>query len=233
MHHSVMANQPIYAFNLGKKRINQPDITNDLGLEEKYLYKGIPVNTTILDEYGLSGKEFITIHRGVDTDQVKDSIKLWPLSYYNDLIKRLKEIFPGIKIVQLGISHARCETMDEIDINLIEKTSLPDLGGLLQNARLHIDCEGGLVHFRHALHGGKSIVIFGPTSPDFFGYSENINIRSPACPIPCEWLVKNWQDECLRKADKRICMRNLHPDIVISELTKNLDSENYPSQIKH
>lgn len=213
--------------NLGKKRINQPDITNDLGLEEKYLYKGIPVNTTILDEYGLSGKEFITIHRGVDTDQVKDSIKLWPLSYYNDLIKRLKEIFPGIKIVQLGVSHARCETMDEIDINLIEKTSLPDLGGLLQNARLHIDCEGGLVHFRHALLGGKSIVIFGPTSPDFFGYSENINIRSSTCPIPCEWLVKNWQDECLRKADKRICMRNLHPDIVISELMKNLDSENY------
>lgn len=206
--------------NLGKKRINQPDITNDLGLDEKYLYDSIPVNTHILDEYGLTKKEFITIHRGVDTDQAKDSIKLWPLSYYNDLIKRLKEIFPGIKIVQLGVSHARCETMNGIDINLIEKTSLPDLAGLLKNALLHIDCEGGLVHFRHALQGGKSVVIFGPTSPDFFGYSENVNLRSSACPIPCEWLVKNWQDHCLRNSSKKTCMRNLYPEYVISQLKK-------------
>ena len=114
--------------------------------------------------------------------------------------------------------------MSEIDINLIEKTSLPDLAGLLQNARLHIDCEGGLVHFRHALRGGKSIVIFGPTSPEFFGYSENINLRSSACPIPCEWLVKNWQDNCLRNSSKKSCMLNLHPEHVISELVKNLGS---------
>ncbi|WP_332879971.1 glycosyltransferase family 9 protein [Oxalobacter aliiformigenes] len=204
--------------HLGKKRINQPDITSDLNLGEEYLYNGIPINTHILDKYELTKKKFITIHRGIDNDQIKESTKLWPQSHYNDLITKLKLSFPDIKIVQLGVSHERCESMQNIDINLIEKTTLPDIAALLKNAWLHIDCEGGLVHLRHALKGGKSVVIFGPTSPSFFGYSENINIRSDLCKYPCEWLTENWQKKCIRKSNKHICMKSINADIVMNKI---------------
>ncbi|WAW00359.1 hypothetical protein NB636_02695 [Oxalobacter aliiformigenes] len=131
---------------------------------------------------------------------------------------KLKLSFPDIKIVQLGVSHERCESMQNIDINLIEKTTLPDIAALLKNAWLHIDCEGGLVHLRHALKGGKSVVIFGPTSPSFFGYSENINIRSDLCKYPCEWLTENWQKKCIRKSNKHICMKSINADIVMNKI---------------
>lgn len=204
--------------NIKKKRINQPDILNDFHLTEDYTYNELKENHEILNTHNLQKNKFITIHRGVDTDQTNNSTKLWPQEYYNDLIVKLKEIFPEFKIVQLGVSHARCETMKNIDINLVEKTTLPDITTLLKNAYLHIDCEGGLVHLRHALKGGKSVVLFGPTLPEFFGYSENINIRSNSCPFPCEWLVSDWQTTCMRNDQKHICMKSITPDIVIQKI---------------
>ena len=204
--------------NIKRKRINQPDILNDFHLTEDYSYNELKENHAILNTYNLQKNKFITIHRGVDTDQTKDSTKLWPQEYYNDLIIRLKKIFPKFKIVQLGVSHTRCETMKNIDINLVEKTTLPEIATLLKNAYLHIDCEGGLVHLRHALKGGKSVVLFGPTLPEFFGYSENINIRSNSCPFPCEWLIPDWQTTCMRNDQKHICMKSITPNIVIQQI---------------
>lgn len=49
-----------------------------------------------------------------------------------------------------------------------ELTYLPldeKLKVILKHAKLHIDSEGGLVHLRHAIKGGPSVVLFGPTSP--------------------------------------------------------------------
>ena len=203
-----------------KKRINQPDTSNDFHLTEEYLYKGIPVEYKILHKYALKKNKYITVHRGVDSIITKDSTKLWPQSYYNSLITKLKKLFPEHKVIQLGLSHTRCESMKNIDINLVEKTTLSDIAALLENAYIHIDCEGGLVHLRHALKGGKSVVLFGPTSPDFFGYSENINIRSNSCPCPCEWMTRNWQETCIRDTQKHVCMKNIDPDIVITRIAE-------------
>lgn len=211
-----------FSINLGKKRINQADILNIFSMTEEYHYTGIQIDDDILKKHGLETKRYITIHRGVDTDQVNNSVKLWPVSFYNNLILQIRRYFPEFKIIQLGVSHARCETMENIDLNLVEETTLSEVGALLKNAWLHVDCEGGLVHLRHALKGGKSAVIFGPTSPNFFGYSENINVRSSACPYPCEWMTENWQETCPRYNQKHLCMTSLHADIVMSEIEKSI-----------
>ena len=212
----------LFCVNKGKKRINQPDITNEFNLTDEYLYQGIPTNKNILAKYNLEKNKYITIHRGVDSIMTKDSNKLWPQSHYNELIPKLKNIFPDHKIIQLGLSHARCEPMMNIDINLVEKTNLADIAALLKNSFLHIDCEGGLVHLRHALNGGVSVVFFGPTAPEFFGYSENINIRNNCCPNPCEWMSKKWQEICIRDTQKHICMTSIMPDEVIKTILNKI-----------
>lgn len=206
----------------GKKRIQQPDIYNLYQLSEKFSYE-ISIDDKALNNFSnlnLIEKKFITIQRGTDDRQVLNSIKLWPFGFYNTLIKYIKDNFPSIPIVQLGINSDRCPELDGIDLNLVGKTSVEDLKVLLKNSFLHIDNEGGMVHLRHALNGGTSAVIFGPTSPEFYGYSENLNLRGQGCPHPCEWVVNKWQDHCAKGygTQNTPCMLSLTPEYVFSKI---------------
>lgn len=83
---------------------------------------------------------------------------------------------------------------------------------------MHIDTEGGLVHLRHALGGGPSVVLFGPTSPQVYGYKENLNLRSDKCSVPCEWVVDDWLTRCPRRTDKHLCMCSLSPEYVAEQI---------------
>ena len=125
-----------------------------------------------------------------------------------------------MKIVQLGFSEDRCPKFNNIDIDLIGKTSLEEVKIILNNSIIHIDGEGGMVHLRHALHGGKSIVLFGATSPEFYGYSENINLRGDGCSHWCEWITENWQAKCARGYDRPPCSYSLTPETVYNEFKK-------------
>lgn len=210
---------------LEKKRIQQPDIYNLYKIQENFSYelsidaRGI----NLLKTYNLNNHKFITIHRGVDDRQVNNSVKLWPQSYYNALLKYIKEAFPDIIIVQLGINHDRCPLFENIDIDLVGKTTIEELKAILKTSSLHIDCEGGMVHLRHALCGKASIVLFGPTSQEFYGYSENINLRGNGCPYPCEWVINNWQRQCARGFSKHPCMHSLTPKFVYTKTKEVLE----------
>ena len=189
------------------KRFQEPDIDNILGMSENYEYSLFidEKEEDFLNKYNLKQKSFISIHRGVDERSSKDSVKQWPIEYYNILIEKIKKNYPKLKIVQLGFSEDRCPKFNNIDIDLIGKTSLE---------------EGGMVHLRHALHGGKSIVLFGATSPEFYGYSENINLRGDGCSHWCEWITENWQAKCARGYDRPPCSYSLTPETVYNEFKK-------------
>ncbi len=210
------------------KRCSQPDIMHKLGMNEQFSYT-LPINLSeeqYLNEIGLGTKNFITIHRGVHEHDSKESVKQWPTAYYNILVEKIKKSFPEITIVQLGFSKERCPLFDNIDVDLIGKTSMEQVKVILKNSALHIDGEGGLVHLRHALQGGKSIVLFGATSPEFYGYSENINLRGTGCSHWCEWLTTTWQAKCSRGFYRPPCMYSLTPDIVFNEVKTLLENEN-------
>lgn len=87
---------------------------------------------------------------------------------------------------------------------------------------LHIDGEGGMVHLRKSLQGGVSVVIFGPTSADFYGYSDNVNISSSACPLTCEWINNKWASYCINKNNNHICMKSIKPNSIFEEIKKIL-----------
>lgn len=214
-----------YSSIIAKKRIQQPDINNFLSIKEEFSYNPPIKYTDICKKYNLTPGKFITIHRGCDTNHTSNSMKLWPLHYYNILIKNIKYSFPDITIVQMGVNSERCPDMEKVDCNLVGKTTLDDVCTLLKYSRLHIDSEGGFVHMRHALKGGRSVVLFGPTAKDFFGYSENINLRSDICPHSCEHIIQKWDTICIKNnTQEPLCMHSLHPEDVLSAVLMELNN---------
>ena len=202
-----------------RKRIQQPDINGFLGVKEVFsLPISVKESYKTLEKYFLFSKQYITIHRGCEEKNYQNSsTKLWNAQYYDRLIDLIKTE-TDMKIVLVGSEYEENLEISRQDIDLIGKTTIEEIKVILKNSFLHIDTEGGLVHLRHALDGGISVVIFGPTSDEFFGYSENINIRTGACPYPCEWMTIDWMKECLRENDKRICMESVLPESVMKKI---------------
>ena len=49
------------------------------------------------------------------------------------LVKYIKENFPALQIIQLGINDDRCPAFDNIDLNLVGKTSIEDIKIILKH----------------------------------------------------------------------------------------------------
>ncbi|HJD96932.1 glycosyltransferase family 9 protein [Mailhella massiliensis] len=162
-----------------------------------------------------AGRPFITVHRG--TGDCPSSTKLWSTASYNALLALLRRRFPEMTLVQVG--HEQ-ESALSVDADLRGKTTFPQFARLLQESRLHICSEGGGMHLRHVLCGRPSLVFFGPTDPEFYGYAENLNLRAPFC-TPCEWLTRSWQTRCSRDFDNCRCLEKLTPEMVWHQVENN------------
>lgn len=226
----VFANAPyfdgmtaFYSGNMGIKRIQQADFDGKLEIQPEFEYNPqIVGEESYLSSVKLLGKKYITFHRGSDSNYSKNVVKLWPLEYYNTLIELIKKRYPTVILVQMGISEDRCELMNGIDVNLVGKTTMEEVKILLKNSALHIDCEGGYVHLRESINGGCSVVLFGPTSMNFYGYKNNINIKGNGCPYPCEWQKQDWLDHCVRGELKPSCMYSILPVQVFDKIVNNI-----------
>lgn len=214
-----------YSIINNQNRLQQPDIYGFLNIDRNN-YKFIPAlsdDEKVLKDLNLADTKFITLNRGVDgTNPQSESTKLYPIEYYDELVRLIKTAFPEYKIVQLGVSTDRCQLIKGTDLNLVGKTTLNQLKVILKNSMLHIDGEGGMVHLRKSLQGGVSVVIFGPTSADFYGYSDNVNISSSACPLTCEWISNKWASYCINKNNNHICMKSIKPNSIFEEIKKIL-----------
>jgi ADP-heptose:LPS heptosyltransferase len=79
-----------------------------------------------------------------------------------------------------------------------------------------------LVHLAKTV-GRRSIVLFGPTDPKLFGYKENINLHTNACP-PCFWKKNDWHKNCMLDKDFA-CMWSIRPDAVNKAINQMLFEE--------
>ena len=209
---NMLAN--LFEKKCGKTRIEQPDIDGCLGLNAATPYKIKVKNTGLLKKYKLLDRPYITVHRGIDGNNAfVESTKLWLTDYYNELLKLIKKKYPNIVIVQIGISSSRCVTLDNVDINMVGKTTFNEVAELIRGSVIHIDGEGGFVHLNHFL-GGTSAVFFGPTLKEFFGYPENLNFSANVCQNGCEWLTPNWSSKCVMGSSAPKCMVELKPKMV-------------------
>ena len=179
----------------------------------------------ILKNFDLSGKNFITINRGVDKNNYNaESTKMWALSRFDELVRLIKLNYNDVVLVQVGASTNKCRNIGNIDINLVGKTNLEDIKVLIKNSILHIDCEGGFAHLRNALKASHpAVVIFGPTNPDLYAYDSNINIYNKgACSICCDWVYEDWQNCCLRGEKNPPCTFSVSCEQVYKEVDKYL-----------
>ena len=211
-----------YALLKGKNRIEQCNI-NDILPMDRYSSKYMSINPkelSVLKKYNLLGKKYIVLNREVDGKYDNNHPKLWSLEKYNRLVKLIKQKYPDILIVQMGTSNSFGK-LSLIDVDLVEKTNLEQCKIVLKYSLLLFASEGGLVHLKNFLYG-KSVVIFGPTIPEIFGYEENINIRSNACPHTCEWVTDQWAEKCILGYQDPVCTRSIELTDVYEAIEKLL-----------
>lgn len=224
--HSPKNNSTAYiaAMIQGRNRVQLNDVGNLLGIEPVINFTpNIELDENeVLKKFNLKNVKYVTLNRCVgELNSFWDSNKMWPLEYYNELVEMLKKEYQDYKFIQVGYSPERSPAILNTDDNLVGKTSFEEAKVILKNATLHIDGEGGLVHLRHALKGGQSVVFFGPTSPELYGYPENINIKTNACPHWCDWVIEEWQTKCINN-NKKACMKTITPKMAFEKVSMAL-----------
>lgn len=163
--------------------------------------------------FGLAGRTYVTIHNGFDPDFIISGVratKCYP--HFARVVEELRARRPDIVFVQLGTSTS--EPIEECDINLIGRTSLPEAAGLVGAALAHLDNEGGLVHLAACL-GVPAVVLFGPTPSDYFGYPGNVNIAPAVCG-DCWWLTRSWMSSCVKGYSVPRCLHEQRPETVVA-----------------
>jgi ADP-heptose:LPS heptosyltransferase/SAM-dependent methyltransferase len=158
---------------------------------------------------------YVTVHDGFDNNvrlAPGAATKCWPFEHWTELIRKLKEAKPWLRIVQLGSRNSR--PIPGVDIDLVQRASLSQSAWFIKHAQLHIDGDSGLVHLARALHT-PSVVLFGPTDHEFFGYSHNVNLTAPGCGN-CWWSSPTWLSRCPRGLSKPECMTSIEPERVLT-----------------
>ena len=161
---------------------------------------------------------YITVNYGNGDSESSEGIaKCWSKESFESLIRDFRNKYPNTSIIQLGGKNAyRLKGADQFvlgeDFRFVLHT--------LKNSLLHIDIEGGLVHIASQL-GTKCIVLFGPTVPDYYGYEENINIRSGDCR-ECWGLYSN-VNRCARDMKEPICMKRITPEMVSAKIDEYME----------
>jgi len=119
-------------------------------------------------------------------------LKRWPGSHFANLADCLARdfnsaiIFIGTEAEKSLIEEVRA-MMSQNSFNFSGKTSLKELGALMQNLRLFISNDSGPAHLAASLEV-NTLVIFGPTSPEATaprGRAVRIVKKDLDCPIPC------------------------------------------------
>jgi ADP-heptose:LPS heptosyltransferase/SAM-dependent methyltransferase len=168
--------------------------------------------TTLLDSLG----DYITIHHGADRNMAGrggTQTKNWFPERWEAVIAHLKRT-TNLQVLQLG-------THDDVKLEgamhfFMGKTNVRESGVILQRARFHLDTEGGLVHLARAVHT-PSLVLFGPTPVEFFGYPQNVNLRAGDCH-DCWWSTNDWSVHCPIGQETPSCMDHLERGQVLREV---------------
>ena len=188
-----------YSVNLAlltkSNRVSQPDIEHLLKIKDFKITIPVVNEIETLCKFGLKNQRFVTLNRSTDSNNKEwESTKFWSKNKYIELINQINKENPQFKLIYL--SPKRETWLPTVCINLSGLTNFEELKILLKHANVHIGPEGGMVHMRHVLSKRPSIVLFGSTSVEFYGYSENFNLTSDYCYSHCEWLSEDWNKNC-------------------------------------
>ena len=183
---------------------------------------------------GLLTYPYVTIHHGFDVEFLPAktrntdyrSTKNVSMQQWREIVSLIRK--KGIEVIQLGVVAE--ETIEGVTRCLNGQTSLEETSLLIKHGLCHIDTEGGLVHLANAVHA-RSVVLFGPTPAEFFGYPQNINLEPSLCK-GCWFATKNWLIECARHTRGPECMKGHSASSVADAVDKIVaESENISAKL--
>lgn len=201
--------------------LNASDIGGKLGLSKEYQFMQCDSDgyNEIAKKFELEDKKFILLHReSYNSGNASNDIRLWPREYYEQLVIQIKETNPDIIIVQISRPGVLCEKIEGVHLDLSSVLEWKEIKALVGRSVLLIDNDTEIVHFRNILHGGKSVVLFGPTPKDFFALEGNINMSGKGCAYWCAELKEGWKTKCFNQQNANICMYSLKPEEVFKEI---------------
>ena len=140
----------------------------------------------ILAAHGISPKECLI---GVNLGTTWRT-KRWSLENFAAVITQVQKRFEARILLtgsttEIPLGEALAQTTQVETINLIGKTTLLQLGALIESCDLYLTCDSGPMHIGAAV-GTPTIALFGPTSPIRHGpYGENHKLRRTVECRPC------------------------------------------------
>ena len=170
----------------------------------------------ILAAHGISPKEYLI---GVNLGTTWRT-KRWDLEDFAEVITQVQKRF-GARILLTGsptespLGEALTQIAKVETINLIGKTTLMQLGALIESCDLYLTCDSGPMHIAAAVRT-PTIALFGPTSPIRHGpYGENHEVIEK--PVECRPCYKR---KCMRKDQPYLCMTEINPNEVVAQILK-------------
>ena len=210
-----------------RKYHNFFDVFDDFEVGDTFLYE-LPITekaSDYLEKCGIEPRKYITLNTGLNLGYINlGNTRAWAYDAWNELANLLRNNFPEIKVVQIGLKMTENDDI-EADVHLNGKTNFEEMKMLLRNALVHVDYDGGLVHVRHILHGGCSVVLFGPSYRGWHSYSENISVQTDVCDC-CEWTDGRWLVDCPKGLSYPKCMESIRPYDVFQKIKEYIKCRN-------
>ncbi len=151
--------------------------------------------------------------------------KKWPLEYFNEVLKELKNR-EDIILAVVGGNEERALNI-EIGGNIVDfrgKTTLLELAELIRRAEVIVTNDSSPIHIASAWKNVKILAIFGPTVKElgFFPWSKN-SVVFQREELKCRPCSLHGGDKCPEKHFK--CMVDIKPELILDEIYKTIGRE--------
>ena len=149
--------------------------------------------------------------------------KSWVLDRFADVIAGIQNRFEGAVVLtgsssEIKLGEALQKLVKANVINLIGKTTILQLGALIERCDLYLTCDSGPMHIAAAV-GTPTIALFGPTNPlrhRPYGDGHHVIEKDVTCR-PC------YKRQCLRKDALNLCMTEIQAVDVVERIASHLN----------
>ena len=166
-----------------------------------------------------SGGPLVVLHTGA----VNGRAKRWPFAHWRTLVERLRA--DGCRLLFVGADAEDARFAADVaasEENLVGKTSLHQLAGVLERASVFVTADSGPMHVATALRR-PVVAIFGPTDPVIYAPFQPERAIVVRHVVPCQPCYR-----LDRVADcplgHTLCQRGLEPRLVHRAVRELLDS---------
>lgn len=149
--------------------------------------------------------------------------KSWALDRFAEVIVEIKNRFENAVVLtgsssEVGLGKALQKLVKANVINLVGKTTVLQLGALIERCNLYLTCDSGPMHIAAAV-GTPTIALFGPTNPTRhrpYGDGHYIIEKDVSCR-PC------YKRKCIRKDTPNLCMTDVQSTDVIERIAAHFN----------